>query len=101
MGVSSYEALDGPKDATKGNGGGATADEDLECNIDASSELDLRDAIIKLVRLIANLSIDYDVGLQIGSDRENLQVRSFQMCIFSSMHRYPLARFCPDSSLFL
>lgn len=83
MGASNYEPLDGPKDATTkgiggtgGGGGGTQADEDLECNIDASSELDLRDAIIKLVRLIANLSIDYDVGLQIGSDRENLQVHT-------------------------
>lgn len=83
-GASNYEPLDGPKDATPkgiggtggGGGGGTQADEDLECNIDASSELDLRDAIIKLVRLIANLSIDYDVGLQIGSDRENLQVHA-------------------------
>lgn len=45
-------------------------------NVDASSELELRDAIIKLVRLIANLSIDYDAGIAMGSDKENLQVRS-------------------------
>lgn len=64
-----YESLEGPKmssDAVEGT----TED----ANVDASSELELRDAIIKLVRLIANLSIDYDVGLTMGSDRENLQV---------------------------
>jgi hypothetical protein len=42
-------------------------------NVDASSELELRDAIIKLVRLIANLSIDYDAGIAMGSDKENLR----------------------------
>lgn len=46
-----------------------------DCDVDQTSELELRDAVIKLVRLMANLSIHYEVGLAMGSDRENLQVR--------------------------
>lgn len=74
-GITPYESLDGPKDASTPAGAQAAGkrEEDEECNVDATSELELRDAIIKLVRLIANLSIDYDVGISMGSDRENLQ----------------------------
>lgn len=41
--------------------------------VDQAAEQELRDAIIKLVRLMANLSIDSEVGLDMGRDRENLQ----------------------------
>jgi hypothetical protein len=43
-------------------------------DVDKYSHQDLKDAIIKLVRLIANLSINQDIGMKMGSNRDNLEV---------------------------
>ncbi len=48
--------------------------EDMGYDIDQTAEIELRDAIIKLVRLLANLSIDSVVGMAVGSKYDNLQV---------------------------
>lgn len=49
-------------------------DEDDEYEIDQAAEVELRDATIKLIRLLANISIDGKVGMEVGSKYENLQV---------------------------
>ncbi len=43
--------------------------------IDQNAEIELRDAIIKLVRLLANLSIDSQVGMAVGSRNDKMQVK--------------------------
>jgi hypothetical protein len=48
-------------------------DDDDEYEIDHAAETELKDATIKLVRLLANISIDADVGMEVGSKRENLE----------------------------
>lgn len=49
-------------------------EEDDEYEIDQAAEVELRDATIKLIRLLANISIDGKVGMDVGSKYENLQV---------------------------
>lgn len=53
-----------------GRGGGGEGDYD----VDNTAEVELRDAVIKLIRLLANLSIDEQIGSLVGSKMENLQV---------------------------
>eukprot|EP01040_Poterioochromonas_malhamensis_P008892 gene8892-9629_t len=48
-------------------------EEDDEYEIDQAAEVELRDATIKLIRLLANISIDGKVGMDVGSKYENLQ----------------------------
>ena len=56
-------------------------DDEESYEIDENAELELRDATIKLIRLLANISIDQTVGLAVGSKYENLQVSLF-VCFF-------------------
>ena len=50
-------------------------EEEEEYEIDQSAEIELRDATIKLIRLLANLSIDATIGMEIGQTYDNLQVK--------------------------
>ncbi len=45
-----------------------------ETEEDEPAETELRDAVIKLVRLLANLSIDESIGRHVGGRHENLQI---------------------------
>ena len=36
------------------------------------AEVELRDATIKLIRLLANISIDPSIGMEVGSKNDNL-----------------------------
>lgn len=42
-----------------------------------SGENELKDAVIKLIRLLANLCIDEQIGSHVGGRHENLQVMMF------------------------
>jgi hypothetical protein len=43
-----------------------------EYEIDDAAETELKDATIKLVRLLANISIDATIGMEIGTKYDNL-----------------------------
>jgi hypothetical protein len=46
--------------------------EEAEYEIDDAAETELKDATIKLVRLLANISIDSTIGMEIGTKYDNL-----------------------------
>jgi hypothetical protein len=51
-------------------------EEEQQFEVDQAAEVELRDATIKLVRLLANLCIDPSTGLSVGSRHDNIQVRA-------------------------
>lgn len=73
QGIADFEVEDDENDEEE--------EDDESYEIDENAELELRDATIKLIRLLANISIDQTVGLAVGSKYENLQV-NFVFCEF-------------------
>jgi hypothetical protein len=52
----------------------SSEEEEEGFEIDHAAEIELRDATIKLVRLLANISIDSGIGMAIGSKADNVEV---------------------------